>query len=302
MNVTRLQRLFSSVRSSTITGILASLALATIIGWLTGAHDLTGMLLITLAIAAPVSYVSSRAYIGFRSALEQERLKVALEEQRAQILSRFIRDAAHEFKTPLTQIGVSLYLLERSPEAAQREPHAVQIRAQIDSLNALLDSILLLTRFDTADAHAYPRDPVPVRDLEQHIRAAHTHPRISLQPHTLDPAHTVPVNLNDLKIALKQVLENALRYSQPTSPVAVDLSRVGHFLHIAVTDQGEGITPEALPHIFDRFQRGDESHTTRGLGLGLAIARRVLELHRGRIEVQSQPGKGSTFTLVLPTT
>lgn len=302
MNVSRLQRLFSSVRNSTITGILASLALATIIGWLTGAQDLTGMLLITLVISAPVSYISSRAYIGFRSALEQERLKVALEEQRAQILSRFIRDAAHEFKTPLTQIGVSLYLLERSQEAAQREPHAAQIRAQIDSLNALLDSILLLTRFDTADAHAYPRDPVPVRDLEQHIRAAHTHPRISLQPHTLDPAHTVPVNLTDLKIALKQVLENALRYSQSTSPVAVDLSRVGHFLHIAVTDQGEGITPEALPHIFDRFQRGDESHTTRGLGLGLAIARRVLELHRGRIEVQSQPGKGSTFTLVLPTT
>lgn len=301
MNVTRLQRLFSSVRSSTITGILASLALATIIGWLTGAHDLTGMWLITLAIAGPVSYVSARAYIGFRSALEQERLKVALEEQRAQILSRFIRDAAHEFKTPLTQIGVSLYLLERAPEAAQREPHAAQIRAQIDSLNALLDSILLLTRFDTADAHAYPRDPVPVRDLEQHIRATHTHPRISLQPHTLDPAHTVPVNLTDLKIALKQVLENALRYSHPASTVAVDLSRVGHFLHIAVTDQGEGITPEVLPHIFDRFQRGDESHTTRGLGLGLAIARRVLELHRGRIEVQSQPGKGSTFTLVLPT-
>jgi len=97
------------------------------------------------------------------------------------------------------------------------------------------------------------------------------------------------------------VLENALRYSHPASTVAVDLSRVGHFLHIAVTDQGEGITPEALPHIFDRFQCGDESHTTRGLGLGLAIARRVLELHRGRIEVQSQPGKGSTFTLVLPT-
>ena len=302
MNTSRLQRLFSSVRSSTITGILASLVLATIIGWLTGAQDLTDMWLITLVISAPVSYVSARAYIGFRSALEQERLKVALEEQRAQILSRFIRDAAHEFKTPLTQIGVSLYLLERSQEAAQREPHAAQIRAQIDSLNALLDSILLLTRFDTADAHAYPRDPVPVRDLEQHIRAAHTHPRISLQPHTLDPAHTVPVNLTDLKIALKQVLENALRYSQPPSPVAVDLSRVGHFLYIAVTDQGEGITPEALPHIFDRFQRGDESHTTRGLGLGLAIARRVLELHRGRIEVQSQPGKGSTFTLVLPTT
>ena len=154
MNTSRLQRLFSSVRSSTITGILASLVLATIIGWLTGAQDLTDMWLITLVISAPVSYVSARAYIGFRSALEQERLKVALEEQRAQILSRFIRDAAHEFKTPLTQIGVSLYLLERSQEAAQREPHAAQIRAQIDSLNALLDSILLLTRFDTADAHA----------------------------------------------------------------------------------------------------------------------------------------------------
>ena len=103
-----------------------------------------------------------------------------------------------------------------------------------------------------------------------------------------------------LSMAIQGLLDNALRYTP--SGGSIDLRAVdkGNAIHVSVSDTGVGISPEILHYVFDRFYRLDEAHSTQGFGLGLSIAQKVAERHRGRILVESTPGQGSVFVLELP--
>jgi signal transduction histidine kinase len=107
-----------------------------------------------------------------------------------------------------------------------------------------------------------------------------------------------------LKQVLLNLLDNGLRYTPPEGEVRVwaTADPSGAWLHIAVQDTGQGISPEDLPHVFDRFYRGDPSRAraTGNTGLGLSIARAIVQSHGGSISVQSVPGEGACFTIVLP--
>ena len=113
-----------------------------------------------------------------------------------------------------------------------------------------------------------------------------------LPPVLIDPKH--------LQTILLSLLGNALKFSTPDTPVLIAAHQQGGEVVITVTDQGIGIAPDDLPHIFDRFYRVGRMRNAEGFGLGLYVAKRLVEAHGGRIWVESEEGKGSTFFVSLP--
>ena len=117
-------------------------------------------------------------------------------------------------------------------------------------------------------------------------------------------ADFVPAEYTGSEGLLKEVwlnlLDNAAKFSPEGGTVAVNLRKEKSALMVSVTDQGEGMSADTQAHIFEQFYQGDTSHTTQGNGLGLAMVKKVLELHGGSIQVNSAPGQGSCFTVTLP--
>ena len=262
-------------------------------------RDFLLAMLMILIIAWAVSYLSARGIIALRLTIEDHKVKLALEHKRADILAKFIRDAAHEFKTPLALMETSVYLSRRSLDLQKKEKYGQQTSEQIQILNRLLDSILVLTRLDSIDKADYKRDLILAKELVADIKPTYESERVTLHPTDMDSLPYIQANILDIHLAIKQIVGNGLRFSPAPSPVTVTLTKSGEWLLLQIADGGEGMSAETLQHIFDRFYRIDESHTTRGLGLGLAIAKRVVELHEGRIEVQSEIGKGTTVRIYL---
>ena len=292
--------LASPLRASAIS-TLVSLAFASVINLLfLTPQTLPTTLIITFLIAAPMSYLTIRLVIALRVTIETQKVKLALEHERAYILAKFLRDAAHEFKTPLTLMSSSLYLLEKTTDPDKKKQYVHQTLAEIDGLNTLLESILLLTRLDSTDKSSYSRDLVKITGFVTDLRSFSSRPRVKLNIENADLTADVSLNSPDMHLAVKQFIDNALRYSPLTGDVELRIETSGQWLTIAISDSGQGIPDEILPHIFDRFFRSDESHTTRGLGLGLPIAKRIVELHDGHIEIQSTVTKGTTITVFLP--
>ncbi|GAB4420222.1 MAG: hypothetical protein OHK0039_33550 [Bacteroidia bacterium] len=217
----------------------------------------------------------------------------------------FINNLTHEFKTPVFAISLAGHLLGETLTDAQQRRYLDTIRSENDKLKQHVDQLLRLAsvaqRGDVIDLR--PADPRPLLDaLASETAAAATGrggqfvydplPKpLSLR---IDPAH--------LSHAVRNLLENALKYSPDPPQIALRSYLAGRYYVIAVSDCGVGIPVEAQRHIFDSFYRVAQGdlHVARGMGLGLSYARQVAELHGGRIAVESQPGRGSTFTLYLP--
>jgi len=304
MITTKSPTLNSLFRTPFITAVFAtfvSLIFATVINFLFLSPAALGMtLLITFMIAAPMSYLTIRLVVSLRETIEGQKVKLALEHQRAEILAKFMRDAAHEFKTPLTLMSSNLYLLDRTTDPEKKQHYTRHTYDQIETLNTLLETILILTRLDSTNQQDYPRALVRGLELSSDIRSFNSSARIKMLLENTNTLPTVQINLADVHLALKQIIENALRFSPDTGDVTIQILASGQWLIVEISDHGSGMSRETMQHIFDRFYRIDESHTTRGLGLGLAIAKRVFELHDGHIEVHSEPGKGTTFKAFLP--
>ena len=296
-----LNRLIKTPLQASILATLVSLVLAGIINFLfLTPQSLPITLFITLLIATPMSYITIKLVVVLRVTIEGQKVKLALEHERANILAQFMRDAAHEFKTPLTLMSSDLYLLEKNPDQAKKQHYTQDMYHQIKTLNTLLETILILTRLDGTDKLDYLRTSVKAVEILSDIQSFNSSGRIKLLVEKADKLPLIQINLSDLHLALNQILSNALRFSPDTSPVTIQIIPSGQWLILEIKDQGQGMSEETIKRIFDRFYRVDESHTTRGLGLGLAIAKRVLELHDGHIEVQSELGKRTTVKAYLP--
>jgi len=115
-----------------------------------------------------------------------------------------------------------------------------------------------------------------------------------------DALPTVSADYNRLERIIANLLSNALKYSDPGTPVVIRASQVDGSIEIAISDQGNGIPAEDVPHLFDRFYRAKGARKAEGIGLGLFISKALVETHGGRIWVESELGKGSTFSFTLP--
>lgn len=216
---------------------------------------------------------------------------------------RFLDDAAHELRAPVTSLLGNLELVERArdlPEA-ERAEIITDVRIEAERLARLVNDLLVLAR---ADAGQRPR--LVAVELDQLVVTVVRDARTIADGVTLGVGALEPVvvggNADRLRQLLLILVENALRYTPPGGRVSVSLGREGSEALLSVRDTGIGIDPDDLPRVFDRFFRADRARAriAGGTGLGLAIAKWIAEAHNGRIEVDSTPGAGSTFRVVLP--
>ncbi|MDO8616784.1 MAG: ATP-binding protein [Dehalococcoidia bacterium] len=228
------------------------------------------------------------------------RLESAFRRQR-----QFTADASHELRTPLTAIkGHSEVALQRSRSPESYRQALVAINEEADRVIRLTTSLLSLAR---ADAGQIPLSLEDV-DVAEAVRAAaeHSHPSAERKQVRLrvDPGPETRVTADeDLLIQLMlNLLDNAIKYTPSGGEVTVGWATESDAVSLKVRDTGIGIDREDIPHIFDRFYRVDKarSRAAGGAGLGLSISLWIAEAHGGSIVVESQPGKGSTFTVRLP--
>ncbi len=214
---------------------------------------------------------------------------------------RFVADASHELRTPLTTLRGNVELLQREPPLPVEEQRAIlqDVAAEIDRMIRLVRELLTLAR---ADAGLRPRvEAVQLGPLlEDAVRQAQLlRPQPVVQLVRAGDA-VVRADRDLLRQVLLILLDNALKYTPENGSVEVEVLVEGSRGGIAVRDTGIGIDPAIMPHIFDRFFRGDAARRGDGTGLGLAIAKSLVEAMQGEITVWSRPGAGSVFTVWLP--
>jgi two-component system sensor histidine kinase SenX3 len=217
----------------------------------------------------------------------------------------FVANVSHELKTP---VGAMALLAEAVLDAAD-DPGAVRrfttkVLHEATRLGTLVTELIALSRLQGAERlpelNAVDIDAV-VRDALGRASIAAESTGIHIATDT-DSALLVEGDRTLLVTALANLLENAVAYSQPGSPVSISRRRAGEFVEISVTDRGIGIPEEEQQRVFERFYRLDKarSRATGGTGLGLAIVKHVAANHGGEVRLWSRPGTGSTFTLRIP--
>lgn len=320
----------SDLRLLLMRGGLLALALALISGW---CITWSVLALVRRMTRTAQSISSSRDFSkrvfpdgkhGQKRFLMQDELSTLAEtfnqmltslEEAYQRQQRFIADASHELRAPITSIRCNLDLLSKAHDLPETEMQAAltDARAETARMGRLVNDLLLL-----AHADASSKDHLPDNDLRFHIvdldsllleiyrqyapsteRDAHEGPLLQLH-------HIVPVQVCGDSDQLKQVfialLDNALKYTPHEGSVTLSLTQEESSAVVTVKDTGIGISQEDMPHIFERFYRADRARTRNrgGSGLGLAIVQAIVQAHRGSVQVDSVPGKGSTFIVRLP--
>lgn len=224
------------------------------------------------------------------------RVEATLAEQQ-----RFLADTSHELRSPLTVIRANLGFLRRELDPDTRAECVREAEAEAQRMGRLIGDLLLLGQAESSEL--LRRAPLAIADLVLEVAEQ---ARIQATDRTIEVAPLQPVVLNGDRDRLKQVVwnlvENALRYTPPGGAIRLSVVQEADQVVIAVSDEGPGIEPEHLPHLFERFYRVDRarSRATGGAGLGLAIVQHLVKAHGGSVAVQSQPGQGTTFTLRLP--
>ena len=216
---------------------------------------------------------------------------------------RFVSDASHELRAPLTAIQGNLELLERHPDApaADREEAVGEASREARRLSQLVADLLALARADAGSAVRRQKVELDRIVLEALTTARHLSRGQDVELAALEPA-LVEGDPDRLKELFLILLDNAIKYTSAGEQVILNLCRHDGSAEVTVRDTGVGIAPDDLPKVFERFYRADPARTRDpgGTGLGLPIARWIAEAHGGEIELHSKPGQGTTVTVRLP--
>ena len=217
----------------------------------------------------------------------------------------FIENISHELKTPIGAIALlSEAIQEAGDDRAAVAKFASSLRKESSRLTLLVQDIIKLSRLQSeeviADAEVVNLNEVVVEALDRNEQLA-ANRKIRLVSEQA-PVLEVFGNKEMLITAVKNLVENAITYSEPGTNVGIGCSAKDSIAEITVTDSGAGISPENQQRIFERFYRADPSRSrdTGGTGLGLSIVKHVAKIHRGEVKLFSQVGVGSTFTLRVP--
>ncbi len=228
-----------------------------------------------------------------------ERLDDAFKSQK-----RFVADASHEIRTPLTVIQTELEILERKLSDDEAKESIKIALNEIDGLTKLTSSLLTLSKLDSSQIRlnlTVVRLDELLTDCVQLLnkQAIRKSVKLDLQ---INDAVEIKADKEKLKSVFVNLIENAIKFSNTGSFVSVKLGVMdSKDIKIEFEDNGSGIPPHELPYIFKRFYRSNETRAEiSGNGLGLAIAKEIIDMHKGRITVSSELGKGTVFTVILP--
>jgi heavy metal sensor kinase len=220
-------------------------------------------------------------------------------------MKRFTADAAHELRTPVSIIRSTAELaLRRDRDAAAYRMALVTVGEESVHLSALVADLLWLARND-AESIKYNFEDVRVTEILDRVLPS-IGPLASARQITvrteinLDSTHIANVDRSALRRVIMVLLDNAIKFTPSGTTVLLRAFVRDRFCILEVRDEGPGITLEDLPRIFDRFYTCDRSRNTSGFGLGLSIAKAIVEAHGGHIEVHTVEGKGSSFEVILP--
>ncbi len=239
--------------------------------------------------------------ISARLQAQKQDFELALERERAHLLTRFVQDIAHEFRTPLSVIASSAYLVLRSSDAEWQQLKVAQIETQVQLLAQLVDNLLLMVRLDTRPDQI--KRSVDLVDVLTSCIAQVVDQHGDKPAFRCDRPPEIPLVVGDadyLAHAFHQILDNAYRFTPPEGEVSVTVQVHAEHVLIWFCDTGIGIANDDLRHVFETFWRRDAAHSTPGFGLGLPIAQRIIERHGGQIEVVNQATQGTCFCVRLP--
>jgi len=232
---------------------------------------------------------------------------VSHELELARMKSDFVSTVSHEFKSPLTSIRQLSEMLQsgRVPSEERRQQYYDVLLEQSERLALLTDNILSLAKieegraefaFETTDISALLANAVS--SFQERVR----HEGFDIELNIQGQIPHAAVDRTALSQAITNLLDNAIKYSGDSRKVAVRAAAEEPFVIIAVQDFGVGIKKEDIDRVFERFFRGGDelTRTVKGSGLGLTLVKEIVEAHRGKVLVESEPGKGSVFSIRLP--
>lgn len=234
--------------------------------------------------------------------LAERTLKPIEEAHEAQ--GRFTSDASHELRTPIAAMRLEneIALAGKMSQSEVKKLLESNIE-ELDKLTVLSEGLLELSRLENSEIQ---KSNVALKHIidqaEEEITPTLKSKKQSLKVDKI-PALTINVNQSYIERALIILIDNASKYSPEKSDIRLKINKTNKFVELSVVDKGVGINKVDLPFIFDRFYRADVSRTrdsAHGYGIGLSIAKTIVELHEGKIEAKSTLNKGSTFTITLP--
>jgi PAS domain S-box-containing protein len=270
-----------------------------------------------------VRWVNSRAYRVFdehgslrriagvtdditeRKAFEHQTLELALEREQIRLLADFIRDTSHDLRTPLTVINNCLYLLKRSGDFPKHGERFLMMENQIMHINRLIADLHSMSELDTAAV----QPELTLININVSIETARQKFDEQAQAKSQQVIFAKNMQIPDIEAdsyhlerAIGNLLHNAILYTPDGGKITIDASASAAEIIISIHDTGIGIEAEHLPYIFDRFYKVDSSRTSGngGHGLGLTMVKKIMEMHGGEVNVETAPGRGSTFWLRLP--
>jgi two-component system OmpR family sensor kinase len=254
-------------------------------------------------VAAPASSDEiGRLAVAFNHMAAGIQQAFDVRRQSEEEMRHFVADASHELRTPLTSIAGYIDVLSRrdsvDPQTLRSSLGAMQQESQ--RMTRLLNDLLTLTRFESVKAPRLQRLQLD-RFLNQALDELALKDKGAVEHREIQAGITVEADPEALKQVLTNFAQNALKYA-PGASQHWSLFKAQGRAAIRLQDRGPGIASQDLPHVFERFYRGEQARARAmgGAGLGLAIAKSIVEAHHGSIEVQSDPGTGATFTVWLP--
>ncbi|MCZ7555864.1 MAG: ATP-binding protein [Bacteroidia bacterium] len=259
-----------------------------------------------------IAKISEQATGQLAKIVLQEKLTIEMHESNRlrelnRMKSQFVSGVSHDLKTPLTAIRMYTEMISMRHENLDKDTgkYLAVIDGECRRLSKLVDNVLDFSRIEQGKREYHMRKTDIVELVEETVDVMRYQFDISGFTCTVLRHYTscrVLMDRQAMQDACINLLSNAIKYSGEAKHITVEISRDEFFGRIAVEDFGDGITAEDIPHLFEPFYRSHAEHVQRqgGVGLGLSLVRHIMTAHKGAIEVQSVPGRGSTFTLIIP--
>lgn len=253
-------------------------------------------------VAEPNIFVTARDVTEFKE-MAEARKRIELEAQALEVKRDFISVISHEFRTPLAVMITSARLIERyyerlTPE--ERERHLGVIARQVQQMTEMVDQILLINRVGSDSLSLQPRALNLYDFCRALVEETQSASQRAIELSVERDLESVYMDARLLGHIFKNLLSNAIKYSPPEAPVFFDVTREGDQAIFRVADQGIGILPEDQARVYEPFRRGSNVAGVSGSGLGMTIVKNCVDAHGGRIDYDSETGRGTTFVVRLP--